>query len=192
LHCNGGHYYRAPSRCPRSGYGHPRASDIIALAAGRRAATYQALLDAGMEEAMIMHTLVLPIDMACPDPWVCAFPAPPDLVELVVARNAWLLERFPSGALAAALVPRPQIERTYCELPGRGWWYLVDPRSSAQWPSSMSRELEDAVTGCSSPGARFLSLVVDAEFPPLMIDPRCWARPTIDHPLIPAAHLQLE
>ena len=56
----------------------------------------------------------------------------------------------------------------------------------------MSRILEEAVAGGSRPGGRLVSVMVDAEFPPLAIDPRCWARQPSDHPLIPTGHLLLQ
>jgi hypothetical protein len=192
LHCNGGHYYRASSTyCPWSGYDHPHTAAIIELAARRTADTYEALLDAGMEEALVMDVLVVPADNPDPDAWVCSATAPAELVELVVQRNTWLLQRFPSGSLAAALVRRPRVERVYRELPGQGSWILVDPGSSRRSPPAMSRILEEAVAGGSRPDGRLVSVMVDAEFPPLAIDPRCWARQPSNHPLIPTGHLLL-
>jgi hypothetical protein len=192
LHCNGGHYYRAPGCCPASGYGHPRAEEIMALAARRSAATYEALFDAGLEEELVMYTLVSPMEAPVRDPWWCGFTAPPALVDLVVQRNAWLLERFPRGALAAALVRRPKVERVYAELPGLPGWHLADRRSLPRWPPAMTRERDEIMARSSRPGARLFSLLVDAEFSPLAIDPACWIDQPREHPLLPTGHLLLE
>jgi hypothetical protein len=164
----------------------------MALAARRRAATYEALLDAGLEEDLVMYTLVSPMDTPVRHPWWCGFTAQPALVALVVQRNAWLLERFPHGALATALVRRPKLERVYAELPGLHGWHLADPRSWSRWPPVMARERDEVMARSSRPGARLFSLLVDAEFPPLAIDPACWIDQPQEHPLLPTGHLLLD
>lgn len=191
LYCNGGHYYRSTStRCPDSGYAHELASEIIDLAGRVRELSYQALLDAGASEAHLMNALLVPPDVG-PHPWRCSDVASTQLVELVLARNRWLLESFPTGLLAAALTPQHHLDRSYCRTGSEKQWTLVD-RASLRLASASTRCAIESLLASEIRSVVEVRLVsVDATRPPLVISDELINEKAHGHTLIPQGHLWL-
>ena len=193
LHCNGGHYYRAALQwCPGSGYRHELWGEITAYAKSARDASYEGLLEAGAGEAHVMHALFVPSDVGA-DSWVCAGTAPDELVSLVVARDRWLLERFPNGLLAEALIPRPELTRAYFRRETSDLWILVS-HSTFKLPLSAPAQqtLEALLIGKSCAGVEVKLISRDAEYPPLAMGDEYVDFVEDDHPLIPRGHLLLK
>jgi hypothetical protein len=115
---------------------------------------------------------------------------PPQLVELVLGRNRWLLERFPTGLLAEALIRRPRHDRTYCRTSTDKDWTLVDRASLRIASASMRSAIESLLDGkaCSY---EVRSVSVDAQHPPLVINDDLINTKPRGHALIPHGHLSL-